>query len=98
MTNPDLAGLHRGDDGDVDEGLGPLGRVLDQRLPLPRQPHKLLFLLVKVCVHAVLEVGRRRNLDARLLLLGEHGGSRASDLEHREENRGVFISAQRGKP
>lgn len=66
--------LHGSDYGGVDERLGPFGRVLDEGLPLAGQAHKLLLLFVKVCVHAVLKVGRRRDLDARLLLLGEHGG------------------------
>jgi len=84
----DLVRLHGGDDGGVDEGLGPLGRVLDQRLPLPRQPHKLLLLLVEVGVHAVLEVRRSRDLHAGLLLLGEHDATQrpASDLQ-RERRR-----------
>lgn len=80
----DLARLHGRDDRGVDEGFGPLGRVLDQALPLPRQPHKLLLLLVEVGVHAVLEVGGRRDLDTLLLLFTEHGDGRASDLRRGE--------------
>lgn len=52
-----LARLDSGDNSRVDEGFGPFGRVFDERLPLPRQPDKLLLMLVKVCVHAMLKVG-----------------------------------------
>lgn len=78
-----LARLYSRDAGDVDEGLGSFGRVFDERMPLPRQPNELLLLLVKVCVHTVLKVGRSGDLDARLFLFGEHDGScsRASDLQ-----------------
>lgn len=80
---PHLSRLYSSDDGRVDEGLGPLRRVFDERLPLPRQPDELLLLLVEVRVHAVLEVGRSRDLDTRLLLFSKHDGgcSRASDLQ-----------------
>ena len=74
FLSPHLAWLYSSDDGRIDEGFGPLRRVFNERLPLPRQPDKLLLLLVEVCVHAVLEVRRRRDLDTRFLLLGEHDG------------------------
>lgn len=69
-----LAWLYSSDDSHVDEGFGPFGRVFDERLPLPRQPDKLLLLLVKVCMHAMLEVRGSGDLDTRLLLFGEHDG------------------------
>lgn len=97
MSDKDLVGLHGGDDRGVDEGFGPLGRVLDERLPLPRQPDELLLLLVKVCVDAVLEVGRGGDLDTRLLLLGEHGGGGwSSDLQEggREQGQSVQVSME----
>lgn len=81
-----LAWLHSSNNSGIDKRFGPLGRVFDERLPLPRQSDKLLLLLVKVGVDTMLKVGRSRDLDARLLLLGKHGGgssgcSRASDLQ-----------------
>lgn len=95
--SPHLSWLHSGDDRGVDERFGPLGRVLDERLPLPRQPHKFLLLLIEVRVHAVLEVGRSRDLDARLFLLGEHDGGScrpASDLQAGQKEMQEFGKRQ----
>lgn len=89
-----LARLYSSDDSRVDKGFGPFGGVFDERLPLPRQPDKLLLLLIKVCMYAMLKVGRSGDLDTRLLLFGEHDGgcgscSLASDLQggRRKETR-----------
>ena len=68
------------DGGGVDERGGAVRRlrarrvVGDERGPLLGQPHELVRRVVEAGVHAVLEVGRRRDLHL-LLLLGEHGGS-----------------------
>ena len=83
---PNLARLECSDDRSIDKGFGPLRCVLDQTLPLPREPHKLLLMLVKVSVHTVLKVGRSRNLDFGFLFLGKHGGIRASHLHCMEDN------------
>ena len=61
------------------------GLVGDERGPLLGQPHELVRRVVEAGVHAVLEVGRRRDLHL-LLLLGEHlgmmsGGCLRSKLE-----------------
>lgn len=66
--------LDGGDADGVHQRLGPLGRLLDDALPLARQPRELLLLLVVARVDAVLEVGGSRDLQA-LLLLAEHGGA-----------------------
>ena len=50
------------------------GLVGDERGPLLGQPHELVRRVVEAGVHAVLEVGRRRDLHL-LLLLGEHAGT-----------------------
>ena len=50
------------------------GLVGDERGPLLGQPHELVRRVVEAGVHAVLEVGRRRDLHL-LLLLGEHPGT-----------------------
>ena len=68
------------DGGGVDERGGAVRRlrarrvVGDERGPLLGQPHELVRRVVEAGVHAVLEVGRRRDLHL-LFLLGEHGGS-----------------------
>jgi len=64
--------LDGGDADGVHQRLGALGRLLDDALPLPWQPRELLLLLVVARVHAVLEVGGSRDLEA-LFLLAEHG-------------------------
>lgn len=56
----------------IHQRLRPLGRLLDDALPLPRQPYELLFLLVIARVDPVLKVGGGGDLNA-LLLLAEHG-------------------------
>lgn len=77
----DLAWLYSSDNCGVDEGFGPLGRVLNEALPLAWKPHKLLLLLIKISVDTMLKVGGCRDLDTLLFFLAEHGCSRASDLE-----------------
>lgn len=69
-------GLDGGDAGGVHQGLGPASRLLDQALPLAGQPRELLLVLVEARVHAVLEVGWRRDLDP-FLLLPKHGAKAA---------------------
>lgn len=63
--------LDGGDVGGVHHGLRPVGRVRQQALPLLRQAGELLLARVEARVHAVLEVGRSRDLQP-LLLLPEH--------------------------
>lgn len=63
--------LHGRDVGGVHHGLGPVGRVGQQTLPLLRQAGELLLLRVEAGVDAVLEVRRSRDLQT-LLLLPKH--------------------------
>lgn len=63
--------LDGGDVGGVHHGLRPVGRVRQQALPLLRQPGELLLARIEARVHAVLEVGRSRDLQP-LLLLPKH--------------------------
>lgn len=65
--------LDGGDVGGVHHGLGPVGRVCQQALPLLRQPSELLLPRVEACVDAVLKVRRSRDLQP-FLLLPKHAG------------------------
>ena len=72
------------DGGGVDERGGPVLRlrarlVGDERGPLLGQTHELVRRVVEAGVHAVLEVGRRKDLHL-LLLLGEHLGRAISAI------------------
>lgn len=90
-----LSRFYSSDDRRVDERLWPLGRVFDEGLPLARQPDELLLLLVKVRVDTMLEVGRSRDLDSRLLLFGKHDGNGcklASDLQRGRREEANLIS------
>lgn len=91
----DLAWFYSSDDCSIDERFGPLGRVLNEALPLAWKPHKLLLLLIKISVDTMLKIGGGRDLDALLFLLAEHGCSKASDLEtgkdKNEWSRAVMI-------
>lgn len=55
----------------VHQGLGSFGGLLDQTLPLSREPCEFLFLLVKSSVHTVLKVGGCGDFYT-LLLLSKH--------------------------
>lgn len=71
--------------GGVHHGLGSVGRVRQQALPLLRQAGELLLARVEARVHAVLEVGRGRDLQP-LLLLPEHDGKAVETWKGGEKN------------
>lgn len=65
--------LNGGDVRGVHHGLGAVGSVRQQALPLLRQPGELLLPWVEACVHPVLKVRWSRDLQP-FLLLPKHAG------------------------
>lgn len=84
--------LNGGDVGGIHHGLGPVGGVRQQALPLLRQPGELLLPRVKARVDPVLEVRRSGDLQP-FLLLPKHAGKAVETWETKERELYVMGSS-----
>lgn len=77
--------LNGGDVGGVHHGLGAVGSVGQQALPLLWQPRELLLPRVEACVDPMLKVRRSGDLQPFLLLPKHAGKSLETWRNHRRE-------------